>query len=106
MLEFGKPLSEAVPYPRLHHQLNPNHVTVEKEFPERFRKGLEERHHKVHVRSSEAVPYHYTSQLYYQNINSSKEYCSMYMYILANFLVFVVATCGNSMNSGHCITDS
>ncbi len=55
MLNFGKPLSSAIPYPRLHHQLFPDHVTVENAFPEVFVEGLEERGHHVVNSSSYAV---------------------------------------------------
>lgn len=55
MLNFDKDLSSAIPYPRLHHQLYPNLVTVEKEFPEEYRIGLRERGHVVEESSSYAV---------------------------------------------------
>ncbi len=55
VLNFGKPLSAAIPYPRLHHQLFPDHVTVENAFPKRFINGLEERGHKVVTSSGSAV---------------------------------------------------
>ena len=55
VLNFDKKLSSAVPYPRLHHQLYPNHVQVEPDFPEEYRKGLEERNHEVVQSSSFAV---------------------------------------------------
>ena len=55
VLNFDKPLSDAIPYPRLHHQLIPNEVMIEEDFPKEFVKGLEERNHEVTVISSYAV---------------------------------------------------
>ena len=55
VLKFAKPLDDAIPYPRLHHQLYPDEVMVEDSFPEEFIKGLEERNHKVVKSSSYAV---------------------------------------------------
>lgn len=40
-------LSDAVDIPRLHHQLLPNYVTVESDFPSLYINGLEQRHHIV-----------------------------------------------------------
>ena len=48
-------LSEAIPYPRLHHQLYPDYIEAEKEFPEEFRVGLRERGHVVRNSSGYAV---------------------------------------------------
>ena len=42
-------LNEAVSSPRLHHQLIPNVVRVEEDFPESYVEKLRERHHKVIV---------------------------------------------------------
>ena len=55
MLNFKKELSEAVPYPRLHHQLYPNYIRVEDKFPEDFREGLEKKGHEIKESSSYAV---------------------------------------------------
>ena len=55
VLSFGKKLSSAIPYPRLHHQLYPDYVRVEDDFPEEYREGLEERGHEVVQSSSYAV---------------------------------------------------
>jgi gamma-glutamyltranspeptidase/glutathione hydrolase/leukotriene-C4 hydrolase len=55
VLNFKRELSEAVPYPRLHHQLFPNYVRVEPDFPREFRQGLEERGHVVEESPSFAV---------------------------------------------------
>ena len=55
VLNFAKPLSSAIPYPRLHHQLFPDYVVVENSFPEEFREGLEERGHHVVNTSAIAV---------------------------------------------------
>lgn len=55
VLNFGKDLSSAIPYPRLHHQLYPNYIRVEKKFPEDILNGLKERGHDIKVSSSYAV---------------------------------------------------
>ena len=55
VLDFGKPLSDSIPYPRLHHQLYPNEVHIEKDFPRDLVAGLEERGHRVKVSTSSAV---------------------------------------------------
>ena len=55
VLNFDKNLSEAISYPRLHHQLYPNLITVEKNFTEDFRNGLKKRGHVIEESSSFAV---------------------------------------------------
>ena len=55
VLNFAKRIEEAIPYKRLHHQLYPNYVSVEPDFPNEFREGLEERNHKVKETGSYAV---------------------------------------------------
>jgi gamma-glutamyltranspeptidase/glutathione hydrolase/leukotriene-C4 hydrolase len=55
VLDFGKGLSEAIQYPRLHHQLYPNYIQIEKDFPQQFQEGLRERGHDVVVSSSYAI---------------------------------------------------
>ena len=42
-------LNESVSSPRLHHELIPNVVRVEKDFPESYVKRLRELHHDVYV---------------------------------------------------------
>ena len=42
-------LNESVSSPRLHHELIPNIVRVEKDFPESYVKRLREWHHDVNV---------------------------------------------------------
>ena len=42
-------LNESVSSPRLHHELMPNVVRVEKDFPESYVKRLRELHHDVNV---------------------------------------------------------
>ena len=42
-------LNKSVSSPRLHHQLIPNNVTVERKFPESYIEKLRERHHDVIV---------------------------------------------------------
>ena len=48
-LKFGMSLKESVSSPRLHHQLFPNNVTVESDFPESYIEKLRELHHHVNV---------------------------------------------------------
>ena len=55
VLGFEQELSDSIELPRLHHQLFPNEVAVEKEFAPDFREGLEKRGHKVVETSSFAV---------------------------------------------------
>ena len=55
VLSFGKALSDAVPYPRLHHQLEPDYVSTEKDFPEEFVEALKMRNHKVEPNMSRTV---------------------------------------------------
>ena len=47
VLSFGMTLSNAVDIPRLHHQLLPNYIKVESDFPQLYINGLEQRHHTV-----------------------------------------------------------
>lgn len=47
VLNFGMDLCSAIMYPRIHHQLYPNKVTVEMDFPPEFQKGLRDRGHDV-----------------------------------------------------------
>lgn len=55
VLNFGRELSEAVPYPRLHHQLYPDYIRVEKDFPQEYVEGLKERGHEIVESSTYAV---------------------------------------------------
>lgn len=55
VLSLFLPLGDAVSRPRLHHQLIPNHVTIEEDFPSDFVEGLEERHHAITRTGSLAV---------------------------------------------------
>lgn len=55
VLDVGKPLNESIPNPRLHHQLFPNEVRIEDNFPQDIVAGLEERGHRVEVSNSSAV---------------------------------------------------
>ena len=55
VLNFDKPLRTSIHYPRLHHQLFPNIVIVEKSFPEEFRNGLKQRGHDIEESDSFAV---------------------------------------------------
>lgn len=51
---FNMPLAEAVAYPRIHHQINPDEVDVEVEFPEEFLDTLRDKGHKVKVKKEES----------------------------------------------------
>ena len=55
VLNFGRKLSPAISYPRLHHQLYPNKIDVEEDFSSEFQNGLKERGHVVEESSSFAV---------------------------------------------------
>ena len=55
MLGFELPLSDSIDRPRLHHQLIPNFVSIESDYPEDIVKTLEERGHEVVTNSSFAV---------------------------------------------------
>jgi gamma-glutamyltranspeptidase len=55
VLNFDTELSDAIPYPRLHHQLYPNYVAIEEDFPEEYQAGLRERGQVVKKSSSYAV---------------------------------------------------
>ena len=46
-LKFGMSLNKSVSNPRLHHQLFPNEVKVESDFPESYIEKLKELHHHV-----------------------------------------------------------
>lgn len=54
-LSFSLTLSDSVSRPRLHHQLIPDYVVVEDDFPESFIEGLKERNHEVNKTRSLAV---------------------------------------------------
>ena len=49
VLKFGMSLKESVSSPRLHHQLFPNEVKAESDFPESYIEKLRELHHHVNV---------------------------------------------------------
>ena len=55
VLSFGKELGESIRLPRLHHQLIPNQIFVEPEFPAEYRSGLRERNHTIVESTSSAV---------------------------------------------------
>ena len=55
VLGFELELSDSIELPRLHHQLFPNEVVVEKDFAEDFRDGLKDKGHKIVETSSFAV---------------------------------------------------
>ena len=55
VLRFNKTLSDAIAYPRLHHQLIPNNVSVEGNFPLEYQQALESRGHVVVNSSNYAV---------------------------------------------------
>lgn len=47
VLGFDLPLDHSVELPRLHHQLFPNQIFVEKSFPEYYRNGLKDKGHVI-----------------------------------------------------------
>ncbi len=51
ILSFGKDLQTASPFPRLHHQLIPDELFYEPQFPSDIVEGLSEKGHKM-VQSS------------------------------------------------------
>ncbi len=55
VLGFSLPLNEAIYRRRLHHQLIPNYVSVETDFPEDITSSLEFKGHTVLVNNSFAV---------------------------------------------------
>lgn len=55
MLGFEIPLSDSIDRPRLHHQLIPNVVSTESDYPEDIVRTLEERGHEVFTNGSSAV---------------------------------------------------
>lgn len=55
VLGFELPLNDAIYRKRLHHQLIPNFVSVEEDFPNDFIISLEERGHTVFTNTSFAV---------------------------------------------------
>lgn len=54
MLNFGDNLRKASPYPRLHHQLIPDILFYEQDFPSSIVRGLQDRNHNV-VKSDRAA---------------------------------------------------
>ncbi len=55
VLGFGRRLSDSIGFPRLHHQLFPNHITIEDDFPQLYQEGLESLGHIIQTSSSHAV---------------------------------------------------
>ena len=55
LLSFGDPLEKAITQARFHHQLFPNHITVETDFPSSLREGLATLGHTITQSSSHAV---------------------------------------------------
>ena len=55
VLGFHISLDDAIKLPRLHHQLFPNQISVEKSFPESYRNGLKDKGHEIIESSSGAV---------------------------------------------------
>ena len=55
VVNFNKELSTAICYPRLHHQLYPNYIRVEDNFPEYCREGLKKKGHVQENPSSAIV---------------------------------------------------
>lgn len=55
VLGISLPLNEAIPLPRLHHQLIPNHISVEDNYPKDLIQSLESKGHKVVMSGASAV---------------------------------------------------
>ena len=55
VLGFGRPLSDSISFSRLHHQLFPNRITVEDNFPQIYRDGLRSKGHIIQTSDSYAV---------------------------------------------------
>jgi gamma-glutamyltranspeptidase/glutathione hydrolase len=55
MLDLGMPPEVAIAQPRLHHQWSPDELIVERALPESLQKALQEKGHKVNVKSSIGV---------------------------------------------------
>lgn len=55
VLGFDVSLSDSIALPRLHHQLFPDYIAVEKSFPEYYRNGLRDKGHVIVESSSGAV---------------------------------------------------
>ena len=53
-------LSDAVAYPRLHHQINPDEVSAENGFPDEFLNLLKDRGHKVNIAKEESDDFGYS----------------------------------------------
>lgn len=55
VLGFEKYLNESIALPRLHHQLFPNYITAEPDFPEDIQASLKAKGHKIVPATSLAV---------------------------------------------------
>ena len=55
VLGFGRPLSDSVGFPRLHHQLFPNYISIEDNFPQIYQDGLRRKGHLIQKSSGYAV---------------------------------------------------
>lgn len=55
VLGFEQLLSDSIALPRLHHQLFPNYISIEKEFPEEYQNGLKEKGHIIVESGTHAV---------------------------------------------------
>ena len=55
VLGFGRPLSDSIGFPRLHHQLFPNYISIEDDFPQIYQEGLEKKGHIIQTSGSYAV---------------------------------------------------
>ncbi len=51
---FKKSLNESIALPRLHHQLFPNYILIERDFPEDLRAILKSKGHRLIVGTPEA----------------------------------------------------
>lgn len=55
VLGFDRQLSDSIGFPRLHHQLFPNHISIENDFPQVYLEGLESKGHVIQKSGSYAV---------------------------------------------------
>ena len=55
VLGFQKPLEDSIALRRLHHQLYPNHISVESNFPRDIEEDMLRRGHEIQLSNSHAV---------------------------------------------------
>lgn len=55
VLFLGETIKQAIDAPRIHHQLVPNQVRIDKEFPKAVTDILKEKGHKIHVGGTDSI---------------------------------------------------